>query len=101
MLTSRSCARLFSALVAATAVLAADPSPVVAREPTDVFPQPEDRRSTDGALRTTLRVAITPTAVVDWPRRVSVAVETSTYEGTIPGPTLRVKPGDVLEIDLP
>jgi FtsP/CotA-like multicopper oxidase with cupredoxin domain len=101
MLTSRSCARLLSALVAATAVLAADPSPVVAREATDVFPQPEDRRSTDGVLRTTLRVAITPTTVVDWPRGVSVAVETSTYEGTIPGPTLRVKPGDVLEIDLP
>ncbi|HKA55919.1 MAG TPA: multicopper oxidase domain-containing protein, partial [Candidatus Binatia bacterium] len=63
------------------------------------FPQPEVRRSARGFLTTTLEAKITDNVIQD-PHTGLHTVRTPTYEGTIPGPTLRVKPGDVLAIRL-
>jgi FtsP/CotA-like multicopper oxidase with cupredoxin domain len=56
--------------------------------------EPEVRRSASGELRTNLRVGYTYKDIGGY--RLSLR----SYEGTIPGPTLRVKPGDVLRIRL-
>lgn len=56
----------------------------------DKYREPEVRRSVDGVLATTLDAQ--PVAELG-PNKMG-------YEGTIPGPTLRVAPGDVLRIDL-
>ncbi|MFI5794123.1 multicopper oxidase family protein [Streptomyces sp. NPDC051677] len=58
------------------------------------FPQPETRRRPpSGRLATRLTVRLAKVAV---PGVGSVV--TRTYEGSVPGPTLRVRPGDLLEI---
>ncbi|MEH0512646.1 MULTISPECIES: multicopper oxidase family protein [unclassified Streptomyces] len=59
------------------------------------FPQPETRRADPdtGRLATRLTVAFTELAV---PGVGSVL--TRAYEGSVPGPTLRVRPGETLEI---
>lgn len=57
---------------------------------------PEVRLSTDGELQTTLRVA--PTVVRAGPLAPSLNVRA--YEGSVPGPTLWVKPGDRLVVNL-
>src|SRR5262245_27048884 len=59
-----------------------------------VLVEPEVRRSTNGELRTTLRVAYAYKGIGGY--RLSLR----TYEGNIPGPTLRLRPGDVLRIQL-
>jgi FtsP/CotA-like multicopper oxidase with cupredoxin domain len=56
--------------------------------------QPEERRSANGELRTTLRVGYTYKDIGGY--RLSLR----SYEGTIPGPILRLRPGDVLGIRL-
>jgi FtsP/CotA-like multicopper oxidase with cupredoxin domain len=56
--------------------------------------EPEVRRSMDGELRTTLRVAYAYKDIGGY--RLSLRA----YEGNIPGPTLRLRPGDVLRIRL-
>src|SRR5262249_56836592 len=56
--------------------------------------EPEVRRSANGELRTNLRAGYTYKDIGGY--RLSLR----SYEGTIPGPTLRVKPGDVLRIRL-
>lgn len=56
--------------------------------------QPEERVSANGALSTTLHV--TPTHFTDGP----ISFWTRSYDGSVPGPTLRVKPGDTLTIEL-
>ncbi len=56
--------------------------------------EPEVRRSVDGELATELRVAY---AYFD---TGGYRLSLRTYEGTIPGPTLRVQPGDVLRVSL-
>jgi len=63
------------------------------------FPQPEVRRSARGFLATRLKAKIADNVIQD-PQTGLHTVRTPTYEGTIPGPTLRVKPGDVLAIKL-
>ena len=62
------------------------------------FPQPQVRRSSHGALQTTLHAAIARNFVQDPTTGETGLIETPTYEGTIPGPTLRLKPGDTLEM---
>ncbi|MDQ0961062.1 FtsP/CotA-like multicopper oxidase with cupredoxin domain [Streptomyces sp. B4I13] len=59
------------------------------------FPQPETRRADPdtGRLVTRLTVAFTELAVPGVGR-----VLTRTYEGSVPGPTLRVRPTETLEI---
>jgi FtsP/CotA-like multicopper oxidase with cupredoxin domain len=64
------------------------------------FPQPEVRRSSQGVLRTTLHARIADNTLVDQVSGEARLVHTPTYEGTIPGPTLVVKPGDTLSLDL-
>ncbi len=56
--------------------------------------EPETRRSAGGELRTRLRVCYAYKDIGGY--RLSLR----SYEGTIPGPTLRVRPGDVLRIRL-
>src|SRR5215207_6246555 len=56
--------------------------------------EPEVRRSVDGELSTELRVRYAYADIGGY--RLSLRA----YEGAIPGPTLRVQPGDVLRINL-
>jgi FtsP/CotA-like multicopper oxidase with cupredoxin domain len=56
--------------------------------------EPEARRSVDGELATQLRVHYAYADIGGY--RLSLR----TYEGSIPGPTLRVQPGDVLRVRL-
>ena len=56
--------------------------------------QPEVRESKDGVLDTTLVASVMPVQVAGGTAIMAV------YEGTIPGPTLRVRPGDLLRIKL-
>jgi len=58
------------------------------------FFEPEVRSSANGFLSTRLRASTIPT-IVD-----GQAVNTAVYEGTFPGPTLRIQPGDFLRIEL-
>ena len=64
------------------------------------FPQPQVRQSSHGVLQTTLQAAIARNLVQDLTTGETRAIETPTYEGTIPGPTLRLKPGDTLDMQL-
>jgi len=56
--------------------------------------EPEVRRSVNGELRTTLAVRYAYKDIGGY------RLHLRSYEGTIPGPTLRVRPGDVLRIRL-
>jgi FtsP/CotA-like multicopper oxidase with cupredoxin domain len=56
--------------------------------------EPEVRRSVNGELRTSLRTGYAYKDMGGY--RLSLR----TYEGSVPGPTLRVRPGDVLRIRL-
>jgi FtsP/CotA-like multicopper oxidase with cupredoxin domain len=65
------------------------------------FPQPEVRRSQRGVLGTTLHACISTKEMLDQnapPPGETVKFHPPTFEGTIPGPTLEVKPGDELSI---
>jgi FtsP/CotA-like multicopper oxidase with cupredoxin domain len=63
------------------------------REPADLG-EPEVRTSAAGELRTELRVAYTYHDIGGY------RLNMRSYEGSIPGPTLRVQPGDTLHISL-
>ncbi len=71
------------------------------------FPQPQVRRSRHGVLRTTLHACISTNQMLDQNAQPPEMVKfhPPTFEGTIPGPTLEVEPGDRLSIlmvnDLP
>ena len=56
--------------------------------------EPEVRASKDGLLDTTLEASVMSVPVAGGTAIMSV------YEGTFPGPTLRVRPGDTLRINL-
>jgi FtsP/CotA-like multicopper oxidase with cupredoxin domain len=56
--------------------------------------EPTVRTSSDGVLETTLRAAVVPTTAGGRP------VTAYAYEGEFPGPTLRLRPGDVLKVKL-
>ena len=92
--------KLGAALVVAVAFLVLAAGLLSARGPSDTFPQPEERRSVGGLLRTTLRAAVEPSVVRSADTGAEVLVITPTFERSIPAPTLRVKPGDWLAIDL-
>jgi FtsP/CotA-like multicopper oxidase with cupredoxin domain len=58
------------------------------------FKEPVVRASSGGLLETTLEARLTATTVAGRP------ATTLTYEGTVPGPTLRVRPGDRVRVKL-
>ena len=60
----------------------------------DGWAQPEVRHSRDGVLDLDLRVAAADVTVA------GATVRMLTYNGTVPGPTLHVRPGDVLRVRL-
>jgi FtsP/CotA-like multicopper oxidase with cupredoxin domain len=64
------------------------------------FPQPVVHQSSSGILSLTLRTAIAPNVVTDPTTGETRSIETPTYNGTIPGPTIRVKPGDTMDMRL-
>ena len=67
---------------------------------TSAFPMPEVRESSGGILKTTLHACLGTNKIVDQPTGDTRVIQTPTYDGTIPGPTLIVEPGDKLSIDL-
>ena len=58
------------------------------------FYEPEVRSSANGFLSTTLRASTIPT-IAD-----GQVILSSVYEGTFPGPTLKIRPGDFVRIEL-
>ena len=92
--------RLLTVLVAVAVCLLVASDLISARGGGDVFPQPEERRSVRGLLHTTLRTSIESNVIRDRQSGASSLVTTPTFEGTIPAPTLRVRPGDWVAIDL-
>jgi len=66
----------------------------------DTFPQPEERKSVNGVLRTILEAFMTTNFIENSETGEMDTIETPTYEGTLIGPTFRVKPGDSIEFDL-
>ena len=64
------------------------------------FPQPQVRRSRHGVLQTTIHACISTNEMLDQNTQPPTTVEfhPPTFEGTISGPTLKVKPGDRLSI---
>jgi FtsP/CotA-like multicopper oxidase with cupredoxin domain len=64
------------------------------------FPQPQVRQSLNGVLRTTFTACISPQTMLDQNRvpPVTATFNPPTFEGTIPAPTLSVKPGDKLSL---
>jgi suppressor of ftsI len=59
----------------------------------DEFPEPPVRTSEDGVLETTLRASYGPVELA------GDEYETMNYEGSVPGPTLSVCPGDRLVVN--
>jgi FtsP/CotA-like multicopper oxidase with cupredoxin domain len=64
------------------------------------FPQPEVRQSFNGLLRTTFTACISPQVMLDQNQvpAVMATFNPPTFEGTIPAPTLSLKPGDQLSL---
>lgn len=60
--------------------------------------QPEVRRSLGGFLDTVLNISVTPNRLGGLSS--GKGIKTGVYEGMPPGPTLRVRPGDVMNIRL-
>jgi len=58
------------------------------------FYEPPVRSSANGFLKTSLRAALSPTIIENGPAVSAV------YEGIFPGPTLKIRPGDFLGIEL-
>ncbi len=65
---------------------------------TNSFPQPQVRISSHGVLNTSLHAEIASNRVLNSTTNSFDVIEGPTFEGTIPGPTLIVKPGDRLNI---
>lgn len=63
-------------------------------QPTGSLREPEVLSSSDGRLELTLTASLTEVAVAGRP------VRALTYNGTVPGPTLRVRPGDRIALTL-
>jgi FtsP/CotA-like multicopper oxidase with cupredoxin domain len=62
------------------------------------FPQPKVRRSSHGVLLTALQAFIAHSRIQDPTTGDTRDIVTPAYNGTLPGPTLRVKPGDTMHI---
>ncbi|MCH7519866.1 MAG: hypothetical protein IH964_12685 [Candidatus Dadabacteria bacterium] len=62
----------------------------------DKFPQPEKRKSQNGVLKTFLEAIIAVNFIGNNDTGEIDEVETLTFEGSLIGPTFRVKPGDTI-----
>jgi FtsP/CotA-like multicopper oxidase with cupredoxin domain len=64
------------------------------------FPRPQVRQSLSGLLRTTFTACISPQVMLDQNQvpPVMATFNPPTFEGTIPAPTLLLKPGDKLSL---
>src|SRR3970282_1798033 len=85
----------FAASVCAAAVSLTTPAATQDRQTGETggpFREPEVRRSRDGVLKTSLDLRFATY------RLAGRVLEVPTYEGSIPGPTLRLRPGDALQI---
>ena len=92
---------IVSGAVLAPSVLPILPCPGVSWTTTSGgFPLPVVRQSLNGLLQTTLHACISTNQMLDQNHVPPVTVEfhPPTFEGTIPAPTLSVKPGDKLSI---
>lgn len=73
--------------------------PLAAEFPTEFSENlklPTEKSSTNGELRTTLSVS----PAVAQPGPLTPALNVRAYNGSVPGPTLRIKPGDRLVVNL-
>lgn len=79
----------------ATSSPEATPSPTASPPPDDIgtLTEPEVLHSSDGLLELTLTAALTDVAVAD--RQVRALA----FNGAVPGPTLRVRPGDRIALN--
>jgi FtsP/CotA-like multicopper oxidase with cupredoxin domain len=66
----------------------------------DGFPQPEERHSRNGVLKTTLEALIATNFIENSETGEIDEVNTPTYEGSLIGPTLRITPGDSIQFEL-
>ena len=89
---------LITIFVVAIVVYAA--TNVISQTEISEFPQPKEIKSENGELHTSLEVKISPNTIVDPISGEVREINTPTYDGTLTGPTLRVKPGDTMFIDI-
>lgn len=66
----------------------------------DIFPQPEQRHSRNGILRTNLEAVMALNFLENRDTGELDEVNTPTFERALIAPTFRVKPGDTIEFDL-
>lgn len=64
------------------------------------FPEPEERRSEDGILNTILEVSVAKNFIENTETGELDEVNTPTYEGRLIGPTLRIEPGNSIQISM-
>jgi len=74
--------------------LASGGAPAHAKSLPDTLPQPPEWRTQGGVLSGTLEIKRAQTFLGGRP------IQTLTYNGAMPGPTWRVKPGDRLKVRL-
>lgn len=86
-------------VLAAIVILAACDNSGIAID-TGHIVQPEIRQSENGLLSTRLEAGLALNPVVDASSGLRRDIETPTYEGRLLGPTLRLRPGDRLELEL-
>jgi FtsP/CotA-like multicopper oxidase with cupredoxin domain len=67
---------------------------------TNGFPQPQVRIASDGKLNTSLHAEIASNSVLNAATGDTDVIEGPTFEGTIPGPTLILNPGDTLNVSV-
>jgi len=67
---------------------------------TNSFPQPQVRIASHGKLNTSLHAEIASNSVLNATTGDTDVIEGPTFEGTIPGPTLILNPGDTLEVSV-
>ena len=91
---------IFLIAIVVTAILVYAATNVISQTETTEFFQPNEIESENGILDTDLEVAISLNTVTDPVSGVVRQVNTPTYNGALTGPTLRVKPGDTMLIDL-
>ena len=63
------------------------------------FPQPETRKSINGSLKSTIEMFLADSEIID-SAGIKHSLNTPTYEGNLIGPTLRINPGDTIDLNM-